>query len=555
MAVRLAINGFGRIGRTVLRVFAERAPEGMQVVAINDLAPLETAAHLFEFDSLHGRFGKPVTPGEGTLDIGCGPLRFTSERTPETLPWGDVDIVLECTGAFRSADQAARHLQNGSKRVLISAPAKGDLKTIIFGVNDHTITAQDRLLSNASCTTNCLVPVAHVLDKAFGILRGHMTTVHCYTNTQPVHDAAHTDLYRARAAGLSMIPTTTGAAETMGQVLPHLNGKITGTAVRVPTPNVSCIDLVVETRDTATKNAVNDAMHDAANASLNGIVGVTDRKLVSTDFSHDPRSAIFATDQTAIQQGNLIRVLAWYDNEWAFCHRMLDTASAMAHQIRHLSSFISPDKLRGVVRRTAGQRPCDAGSARKPSRQRLRHPGRHKFADIATQPGDLLDEFAGNRLMLRLGHQEHRLNRIVQLTVHSNHLIFILKICHGPQTTHNHLRPHITRAVDQQVFKGVCHNLDPGLPGQRRTFRFDHRHPLFQIKQRSLVPVDRHADHEFVHQFGRPPDDVDMSQCDRVKGTGIKANTHEIVLFSDDFCRKQPRNNTSRKTVYPPWPD
>ncbi len=330
MAVRLGINGFGRIGRNILRALMERAPGDLEVVAINDLSPLDTLAHLFEFDSVHGRFGRPVTVGAHTIDVGRGPMRVTSERAPDKLPWDDVDIALECTGFFREADDAALHLANGSGKVLISAPGKGDIKTIVYGVNHNLITAQDRILSNASCTTNCLVPVAHVLHESFGIIRGYMTTVHSYTGAQPVHDGAHQDLYRARAAALSMIPTTTGAAQTLGVVLPHLDGLITGTAIRVPTPNVSCCDLVVELGKAATEGDVNDAMRAAAAGPLKGVLDVTDRKLVSVDFNHDAHSAIFATDQTAVQQGTLLRVLAWYDNEWAFSNRMLDTAAVMA---------------------------------------------------------------------------------------------------------------------------------------------------------------------------------------------------------------------------------
>lgn len=328
MTIKLGINGFGRIGRNVLRALMERAPGDLEVVAINDLAPLETSAHLFEFDSVHGRYGRPITLGASTIDVGRGPIRVTAERAPDKLPWDDVDIALECTGFFRSPEKASLHLENGSKRVLISAPAKGDIKTIVYGVNHDQITAADRILSNASCTTNCLVPVAHVLHETFGIIRGHMTTVHSYTGTQPLHDSAHDDLYRARAAALSMIPTTTGAAETLGVVLPHLDGLITGTAIRVPTPNVSCVDLVVETGRSVSREDVNSTMEAAVDA-LSGVLGVTDRKLVSTDFNHDPRSAIFAGDQTSVQQGNLVRVLAWYDNEWGFSNRMLDTASVI----------------------------------------------------------------------------------------------------------------------------------------------------------------------------------------------------------------------------------
>ena len=328
MTIKLGINGFGRIGRNVLRAIMERSVGDLEVVAINDLAPLETNAHLFEFDSVHGRFGAPVTLGDGTIDVGRGPIRVTSERAPDKLPWGDVDIALECTGFFRSPEKAGLHLKNGSKKVLISAPGKGDVKTIVYGVNDGLVTADDLIISNASCTTNCLVPVAHALHEAFGIKRGHMTTVHSYTGTQPVHDRAHKDLYRARAAALSMIPTTTGAADTLGVVLPHLDGLITGTAIRVPTPNVSCVDLVIETEKSATEAEVNAAMADAAQG-MQGVMGVTDRKLVSIDFNHDSRSAIFASDQTSVQQGNLLRVLAWYDNEWGFSNRMVDMAGVI----------------------------------------------------------------------------------------------------------------------------------------------------------------------------------------------------------------------------------
>jgi glyceraldehyde 3-phosphate dehydrogenase len=246
------------------------------------------------------------------MNVGRGPIRVTALRNPQDLPWSDVDIVLECTGFFRSPEQAALHLANGAKRVLISAPAKGDLKTIVYGINDDIITVTDRILSNASCTTNCLVPVAHVLHESFGILRGHMTTVHAYTGNQPVHDRA---------------------AETLGVVVPHLDGLITGTSIRVPAPNVSCIDLVIETQKHATADDINAVMQAAADGPLSGVLGITSRKLVSIDFNHDAHSAIFASDQTSVQQGNLMRVLAWYDNEWAFSNRMLDTAGAMA---RHL---------------------------------------------------------------------------------------------------------------------------------------------------------------------------------------------------------------------------
>ena len=330
MTLKVGINGFGRIGRNVLRALIESGRDDIEVVAINDLAPLETNAHLLEFDSVHGRFGREVTFGDGVMDAGRGPIRVTAERAPENLPWADVDIALECTGIFRSVESAGKHLQNGSRKVLISAPGKGDVKTVVYGVNDNILTAQDTVVSNASCTTNCLAPVAHALHAAFGIKRGYMTTIHSYTGDQPVHDTTHSDLYRARAAAMSMIPTTTGAASALGLVLPDLAGLIAGTSIRVPTPNVSCFDLVVELNRDTTPEEINTALTKAAQG-MNGVMGVTARKLVSIDFNHDPRSSIVALDQTDVQQGNLARVLAWYDNEWGFSNRMLDTAAAMAH--------------------------------------------------------------------------------------------------------------------------------------------------------------------------------------------------------------------------------
>ncbi|KIN60786.1 Glyceraldehyde-3-phosphate dehydrogenase [Sulfitobacter noctilucae] len=331
MTVTLAINGFGRIGRTVLRALMARESTQFQVVAINDPVPAKTLAHLFEFDSLHGRYRGPMRIEDQTLDVGAGPIRLTAASSPEELPWDDVDIVLECSGYFLTKDRAALHLAAGARRVLLSAPAaQGAIKTIVYGVNHDLITADDVLVSNASCTTNCLVPVVQVLQQAFGIQRGHMTTVHSYTGAQPLHDQAHTDLSRGRAAGLSMIPTTTGAAETLGLVLPDLAGCITGTAIRVPTPNVSCCDLVVELDRATDVNEVNEVMRKAASGPMRGVLDTTNRKLVSVDFAGDPASAIVATDQTSVQAGTQARVLAWYDNEWAFSNRMLDTAGVMA---------------------------------------------------------------------------------------------------------------------------------------------------------------------------------------------------------------------------------
>ncbi|MGJ8594948.1 type I glyceraldehyde-3-phosphate dehydrogenase [Sulfitobacter sp.] len=328
MTIKVGINGFGRIGRNVLRALVENGRTDIEVVAINDLAPLETNAHLFEFDSVHGRFGREVTFADGVMDVGRGPIRVTSERAPENLPWGDVDVALECTGIFRSAETAGKHLSNGSGKVLISAPGKGDMKTIVYGVNEDILSATDTVVSNASCTTNCLAPLTHAMHNAFGVKRGFMTTVHSYTSDQPVHDTAHSDLYRARAAAMSMIPTTTGAAEALALVLPDLAGRIAGTSIRVPTPNVSCVDLVVELDRDVTVEEVNAALTEAS-AGMHGVMGVTTRKLVSIDFNHDPHSTIVALDQTAVQDGNMVRVFAWYDNEWGFSNRMLDTAAAM----------------------------------------------------------------------------------------------------------------------------------------------------------------------------------------------------------------------------------
>lgn len=329
MTIKIGINGFGRIGRNVLRALIESGRNDIQVVAVNDLSPPETSAHLFEFDSVHGRFQGDVKFADDMMDVGQGPLRLTAERDPAKLPWGDVDIALECTGFFNSKDAAAAHLKNGSNKVLISAPAKGDLKTIVYGVNHDTLTAEDLIVSNASCTTNCLAPLSKALHDAFGIKRGHMTTIHAYTGDQALHDGAHSDLYRARAGALSMVPTTTGAAKAIALVLPELEGRIDGTAIRVPTPNVSCVDLVVELNRDATAEEINAAI-STASEGMEGVMGTTTRKLVSIDFNHDPHSSVVALDQTSVQQGNLARVMSWYDNEWGFSNRMLDTATVMA---------------------------------------------------------------------------------------------------------------------------------------------------------------------------------------------------------------------------------
>jgi len=329
MKVKVAINGFGRIGRNILRAIVESGRADIEVVAINDLGPIETNAHLLQFDSVHGRFPAEVKTTKTGIDAGCGPIEVTAIRDPAELPWQGVDIAMECTGIFTAREKAAAHLENGSRRVLVSAPCTGADKTIVHGVNHERLTADDLVVSNASCTTNCLSPVAKVLDDAFGVRRGFMTTVHSYTGDQPVLDTMHKELYRARAAAMSMIPTSTGAARAVGLVLPQLDGKLDGVAIRVPTPNVSVVDLTVELARDADADEINEAMRAAANGSLKGVLGVTDRKLVSQDFNHDPRSSIFATDQTKVLGGNMVRVLSWYDNEWGYSNRMADTAVEM----------------------------------------------------------------------------------------------------------------------------------------------------------------------------------------------------------------------------------
>ena len=333
MAVKVAINGFGRIGRNVLRAIIETGRTDVEVVAINDLGPVETNAHLMRYDSVHGRFPGTVTVDGDTIDVGRGPIRVTAIRNPAELPWGDVDIALECTGIFASRDKAAAHLENGSKRVLVSAPASGADKTIVYGVNHASLTAADTVVSNASCTTNCLAPVADVLNRAIGIERGVMTTIHSYTGDQPTLDTMHKDLYRGRAAAMSMIPTSTGAAKAVGLVLPERNGKLDGFAIRVPTPNVSVVDLkFVASRETSA-DEINAAIREAAGGPLAGVLGYTDDKLVSIDFNHDPHSSVFHTDQTKVVDGTLCSILTWYDNEWGFSNRMADTAVAMAKLI------------------------------------------------------------------------------------------------------------------------------------------------------------------------------------------------------------------------------
>jgi glyceraldehyde 3-phosphate dehydrogenase len=335
MTVRVAINGFGRIGRNVLRAIVESGRKDIQVVAINDLGPVETNAHLMRFDSVHGKFPGNVTVSGDTIDVGTGPIRVTAIKDPAQLPHKElgVDIAMECTGIFTARDKAASHLAAGAKRVLVSAPADGADLTVVYGVNHEKLTKDHLVVSNASCTTNCLAPVAKVLNDAIGIERGMMTTIHSYTGDQPTLDTMHKDLYRARAAALSMIPTSTGAAKAVGLVLPELNGRLDGIAIRVPTPNVSVVDLKFLARRETTKDEVNAAIKAAAGNQLKGILGFTDQPNVSVDFNHDPHSSIFHMDQTKVMGGTMVSVLSWYDNEWGFSNRMSDTAVAMAKLI------------------------------------------------------------------------------------------------------------------------------------------------------------------------------------------------------------------------------
>ena len=333
MTVKVAINGFGRIGRNVLRAIVESGRTDIEVVAINDLGPVETNAHLLRFDSVHGRFPADVKCGEDWFDVGRGPIKVTAIRNPAELPWKGIDIAMECTGIFTNRESASAHLKNGAARVLVSAPCTDADKTIVIGVNEDVLTGDDRIVSNASCTTNCLSPVAKVLNDLVGIKRGFMTTIHSYTGDQPTLDVMRIDLYRARAAAMSMIPTSTGAAKAVGLVLPELAGRLDGVAIRVPTPNVSVVDLTFEAlRDTSVEE-INAAIRAAADGPMNGVLGYTDVANVSADFNHDPHSSIFHMDQTKVMEGTMCRILSWYDNEWGFSSRMSDTAVAMGKLI------------------------------------------------------------------------------------------------------------------------------------------------------------------------------------------------------------------------------
>ncbi len=325
MTVKVAINGFGRIGRGVLRALIESKATDIEIVAINDLAPPETALHLLKYDSVHGRLKAEVALVGDCMKVGGHEIRLTALRNPEELPWQDVDIAYECTGLFTSHEAASRHLSNGSKRVLISAPGKDADRTVVFGVNHMDLTPNDVIVSNASCTTNCLAPVAMILDRAFGIKTGYMTTIHSFTGDQPSHDSSHRDLYRARAASISMVPTSTGAARAISLVLPHLKGRLEGSAIRVPTPNVSLVDLAFVPQKPVTREQINAVMKEAAAGELAGILSYETDPMVSVDFNHDPHSSCFAAAQTTVTDDGLVRVVSWYDNEWGFSNRMLDT--------------------------------------------------------------------------------------------------------------------------------------------------------------------------------------------------------------------------------------
>jgi glyceraldehyde 3-phosphate dehydrogenase len=335
MTVKVAINGFGRIGRNILRAIVESGRKDIQVVAINDLGPVETNAHLLRYDSVHGRFPSEVSVEGDNIVVDGQKIRVTAIKNPAELPHKElgVDIAMECTGIFTSKEKAAAHLQAGAKRVIVSAPADGADLTVVYGVNHDKLTREHMVISNASCTTNCLAPVAKVLNDAVGIERGFMTTIHSYTNDQPSLDQMHKDLYRARAAAISMIPTSTGAAKAVGLVLPELNGKLDGTSIRVPTPNVSVIDFKFVAKRATSKDEVNEAIKRAADQQLKGVLGYTDQPNVSIDFNHDPHSSVFHLDQTKVMDGTLVRILSWYDNEWGFSNRMADTAVAMAKLI------------------------------------------------------------------------------------------------------------------------------------------------------------------------------------------------------------------------------
>ena len=335
MSVRVAINGFGRIGRNILRAIVESARDDIIVVGVNDLGPVETNAHLLRYDSVHGKFPADVNIRDNNLDVGQGPIKVTSIRDPKELPWKelDVDVAMECTGIFTSREKASMHLDAGAKRVLVSAPASGVDLTVVYGVNHQKISKDHLVISNASCTTNCLAPVAMALNNGVGINQGFMTTIHSYTGDQPTLDTMHSDLYRSRAAAGNMIPTSTGAAKAVGLVLPELNGKLDGVSVRVPTQNVSVVDFKFNASRSTSVDEINNIIKESAKGELNNILGFTDEPLVSSDFNHDSRSSIFHMDQTKVMDNTFVRVLSWYDNEWGFSNRMSDTAVAIGKTI------------------------------------------------------------------------------------------------------------------------------------------------------------------------------------------------------------------------------
>ena len=335
MSVRVSINGFGRIGRNILRAIIESGRDDIKIVAINDLGPIETNAHLLRYDTVHGRFPAAVKVSGDNIDVGKGPIKVTSIRDPKDLPLKEleVDIAMECTGIFASREKASMHLEAGAKRVLVSAPASGADLTVVYGVNHNKLTKDHLVVSNASCTTNCLAPIAMVINQGVGISQGFMTTIHSYTGDQPTLDTMHSDMYRARAAAGNMIPTSTGAAKAVGLVLPELNGKLDGVSMRVPTQNVSVVDFKFNAGKSTSVEEINNLIKKASNNELKNILGYTDEPLVSSDFNHDSRSSIFHMDQTKVMDGSFVRVLSWYDNEWGFSNRMSDTAVAMSKTI------------------------------------------------------------------------------------------------------------------------------------------------------------------------------------------------------------------------------
>ena len=331
MTIRLAINGFGRIGRNVFRALIENPREELEIVAVNTIPSLADSAYLLEFDSVHGRLPTPVSTNGDIMEVGSHKVKFLSERNPENLDWStlNIDVVLECTGIFTDAEKASVHLAGGAKKVLVSAPSKGADLTVVYGVNHTLISSEHKIISNASCTTNCLAPIAHILNNTCGIKQGFMTTIHSYTGDQRILDTEHNDLYRSRAAAVNMIPTTTGAAKAVGLVLPELKGKLDGVAIRVPTPNVSAVDFVFEPVKQTSADEINQYIKNAASSELKGVLDFTDRELVSTDFNHHPASSIAHLDQTRVMPDGMTRIFSWYDNEWGFSNRMLDTACCM----------------------------------------------------------------------------------------------------------------------------------------------------------------------------------------------------------------------------------